>query len=471
MYKEKMDMLYNLIVMADLNVEKIIETVCLLFLCKDFIECGRSGYRKWGIALIGGAYFFTFMALFQVVEGNSFWINATALAAAFLVCIRIDRKRVRTKLFLFSTFLVVCWMVDSMSLTISYSLAKQIDKKIYSLVGYDVSLLQVYYFISFCGYVLLNLLLNGALLFFIVRIIRKVFVNKQHDVKLQELLFLMIPVANGIVTHSILRVYSDIYENATGFSMYQTHPAVDYLWILYYLIIFASVISIIILYQKIQKKQEEENAAIMLESQVRDMQAHITEVEKLYADIRGVKHDLKNHIEIMNGLYAQGKMEENRQYLQSLYEMVERFDFSIKTGNPITDVIIHEKMSLAREQSIEFICDFFYPADTVINAFDISVILSNALSNAIEAADAGGYVKISSLRNKNAYLITVENSFEGSINIDTVSGLPKTKKSDKKAHGFGLQNMRSIAAKYYGDIQLEQKEHSVIVTVMLLLAV
>lgn len=77
---------------------------------------------------------------------------------------------------------------------------------------------------------------------------------------------------------------------------------------------------------------------------------------------------------------------------------------------------------------------------------------------------------MSSFRNKNAYLITVENSYEGSFILDEDSGLPKTKKENKKVHGFGIQNMKSVAVKYYGDVLIECRNHAVILTVMLLIS-
>lgn len=194
-------------------------------------------------------------------------------------------------------------------------------------------------------------------------------------------------------------------------------------------------------------------------------------MERLYNGIRGVKHDIKNHIEIINSLIVQGKADEVRGYSESLSAAVETFDFDIKSGNPVTDVILHEKRAAALEKGIQFTADFHYPADMGVNAFDVSVVLSNALSNAIEAAKAGGFVKVSSFRNKNVYLITVENSFDGKLDIDEESGLPKTKKGNKKEHGFGLQNIKSVAAKYYGDVLIEQKESKVALTVMLLLPV
>ena len=44
-------------------------------------------------------------------------------------------------------------------------------------------------------------------------------------------------------------------------------------------------------------------------------------------------------------------------------------------------MILMEKLREAKEKQIRFISDFHYPGDTKLNAFDLSVILNNALDN------------------------------------------------------------------------------------------
>jgi hypothetical protein len=62
-------------------------------------------------------------------------------------------------------------------------------------------------------------------------------------------------------------------------------------------------------------------------------------------------------------------------------------DTGVKSGNPVTDVILTEKQKEAKNRGIAFVSDFHYPEETKINAFDVSVILNNAVGNAIEAAE------------------------------------------------------------------------------------
>ncbi len=56
-----------------------------------------------------------------------------------------------------------------------------------------------------------------------------------------------------------------------------------------------------------------------------------------------------------------------------------------QTGNPITDIIIHQKGQEAGEKQIPFQVDFTYPSKLLIDVYDVAVILNNALENAIEA--------------------------------------------------------------------------------------
>ena len=54
------------------------------------------------------------------------------------------------------------------------------------------------------------------------------------------------------------------------------------------------------------------------------------------------------------------------------------------------------------------------------------------------------------------------------MEVDNETGLPETTKKDKCSHGFGLANIRKVAQKYYGDIDICQDENNFILTVMLM---
>ena len=145
--------------------------------------------------------------------------------------------------------------------------------------------------------------------------------------------------------------------------------------------------------------------------------------------------------------------------------------FSVKTGNPVTDVIISEKQKEALEKGVEFSCNFSFPAVSNFSTYDISVILGNILSNAMEAAESsnGKKVKVSGVVKDQIYFIDVKNSFDGVLDIDEVTGLPLSTKATGEGHGYGLRNVKKVAEKYYGAVEIKQVDGEVWTTVMMVL--
>jgi len=136
----------------------------------------------------------------------------------------------------------------------------------------------------------------------------------------------------------------------------------------------------------------------------------------------------------------------------------------------VTDVILTEKGKEAESKGIAFTSSFIYPESTKLNAFDVSILLQNALNNAIEAAKQceKPYISVSSFVQKKAYMIEVRNSLAKAPVLGE-DGLPVTTKEEKEGHGFGLVNMRKVAAKYYGDIGIVVENGEFVLHVMLLL--
>ena len=143
-------------------------------------------------------------------------------------------------------------------------------------------------------------------------------------------------------------------------------------------------------------------------------------------------------------------------------ETVSRLDFAYQTGNPITDIIIHQKGQEAEKKQIQFQVDFAYPPKLRIDAYDVAVILNNALENAIEACDRMAccdtvvekQIKLRSYVKGSLFFIEVENDFLEQIVIEQESGLPVSSKENRKLHGLGISNIQRCAKKYMGDIDI-----------------
>ena len=83
------------------------------------------------------------------------------------------------------------------------------------------------------------------------------------------------------------------------------------------------------------------------------MQKEVQEIQDIYADMRGLRHDLRGHINnITQYVKKQNNtdVEELNNYIRNMEETVSRLDFGYQTGNPITDIIIHQKKQEAAWQ-------------------------------------------------------------------------------------------------------------------------
>ena len=176
--------------------------------------------------------------------------------------------------------------------------------------------------------------------------------------------------------------------------------------------------------------------------------------------MRGLRHDMRSHLANISLLVkgAAGSVKEELEgYIGKMEETVNRLDFTYQTGNPITDIIIHQKGQEAEKKQIPFEVDFAYPCKLPIDVYDIAVILNNALENAIEAcgrAEGEKQIRLRSFVRGCLFFIEVENDFSGDIAIDKESGLPVSSKETGKLHGIGISNIQRCARKYMGDIDI-----------------
>ena len=237
-----------------------------------------------------------------------------------------------------------------------------------------------------------------------------------------------------------------------------------------YLISVMAILVIVIIFQNWKTSQEEQSGHELLESQINNIKMHIEGIEKLYGDIRSLRHDMGNHIQMIERLMGTENTAEASAYLERLKIEWQEITPEIRTGNPVTDMILLEKRKEAQMRGIRFESDFRYPENTKLDAFDVSVILYNALSNCMESVNGENpYIRIQAFCKNSIFMLIISNSFEGKLPISPADGLPYTTKKGG-GHGIGLKNMLRVAKKYMGDLSFEQNRNEITVGIMLQIA-
>lgn len=415
------------------------------------------------MAVIGAAYTAgILLCKFCPYAMSSMTAHAFGAGAALLVMYKIDRRNIRQKLFLAVTY----WILDAIAWRIILLPWSVLYERL--LMTPDMARRP---YLSFCLFILMELLLtvmDCLVIGLLVRIIQRTYHSKNADMTGRELLMTLAPALPAAMGYLMTAFFYDAYVTAAGPGIRDYQRVYNGVMAVYMGVSFAAMITAVIFYQQLRGQQEREKEEAMLSRQMEDMRQHIDGLDRLYFDIRSLKHDMRNHVMVLERLY--GENAETGEYLAKLRSRVDDALEDIKSGHPVTDVILWEKHREAVQKGIDFSYDFRYPQGTAVDAFDISIILSNAVNNAMEAAWGcrEPYIRITSSRRKNAYLIEVKNRMEGMRQMDSESGLPVTTKKDG-GHGFGLVNIRKVAQRYYGDIDIRQKEGEFALCVMLML--
>lgn len=286
--------------------------------------------------------------------------------------------------------------------------------------------------------------------------------------------FLILPPAAALCIRVVLQIMNaDELNDDYYSSIYDRYPATKLLIPLSALLLLTAVIVSAILFGRLMRYNDEKLKRRLLEAQISGMEKEISEIKDIYSDIRGLKHDMHNHIANIS-IYIKAKSGEEdetlSEYLGQMRKTVDRLDFSYNTGNPITDIIIRRRAQEAEKKNISFKFDFAFPKNLGIDAFDIGVILDNALENCIaacEGMDGEGAVYLSSYVKGSLLFIETENPFEGEIVISPETGLPLSGKESDRGHGLGLSNIKRCAEKYKGDIDINIDGNRFTLTVML----
>ncbi|SDA20162.1 Sensor histidine kinase YesM [Ruminococcus sp. YE71] len=169
--------------------------------------------------------------------------------------------------------------------------------------------------------------------------------------------------------------------------------------------------------------------------------------------IRLLRHDMKNHLLVIESFIESGETEKACTYISRLTDSMKTDASYISTGSSELDGLLNYKRAAASEKGIDFKCGMILPADTDIDSIDLTALLGNLIDNAIEASEKVSEPQIELITEiKRGYLnIVVSNRIEGSV----LGSNPKlvTSKPDKLSHGLGLRSVGQICEKYGGSAE------------------
>lgn len=200
------------------------------------------------------------------------------------------------------------------------------------------------------------------------------------------------------------------------------------------------------------------------------IEKHCEEVENMYRQVRGWRHDYKHHIQTMKAHLALGQYQELDDYLRDLDADLTELDIVLKTGNVRVDAVLNSKLAVAKARGIRVNAKAVVPEGLIINEVDLCVIIGNLLDNAMEGCgqttESKGFIRVYIEVLKEQLYIYVSNSVSGHIRKEAGQYL-STKRGN---HGFGLMRIDSVVKKYNGFLNRQHEEGVFATEIMLPLA-
>ncbi len=196
-----------------------------------------------------------------------------------------------------------------------------------------------------------------------------------------------------------------------------------------------------------QKRIDKEIAAYQREL----IETHYQEVDNMYRQIRGWRHDYRNHIQTMKVLAANGDMDGLKAYLDELDTDLNTVDTVIKTGNAMADAILNSKLSLAKAKGIPVEADAHIPVKLKMSEIDLCCIIGNLFDNAIEASlalpESERPIRVY-MDMKGTQLYISFTNFTAGKKLTKTGNLFRTSKGE--GHGFGLVRIDTIIERLDG---------------------
>lgn len=294
---------------------------------------------------------------------------------------------------------------------------------------------------------IIMLLLQGAIRFFIVVMLRKnnsdIWIHGQTVNGYFKYLYVL-PMATVILLNGILY----FREFPWGYILISVGG---------FFLILSNIVEFFII-EKIMEVMNNirgvENA--LLKSQLERW--HFERIEELNQEYATYTHEIRKVARTVEQLAEQGNQKEICKIAKHLQENNNRFFSKVYCADKVINAILLERKKIAEDQKIQFDVEVQVGIDfEFIEETDRIVLLGNLLDNAIEGAAKAkdGYVRVDIYMGNNALLITrIENNHNTKLKK---KGNEYMSTKQEKGHGYGLKNVRVCAEKYGGNLYIEEE--------------
>lgn len=361
----------------------------------------------------------------MLTTNSSILISVTFALLTVISCLLYEGAIVK-KVFLSAIFIVIVFISEilflgtmtALDLGLPQEIVQQGIKRLVGMVGTKI----IYFWIIVIGC--------------------RIFNKKFQDVPLKQwILIFMMPVLSTIILYII---FYSLLESSTGSGMIVYCIAV--LGLMY---INFAVFDFFETYQKQLKLS-------VLEQVIEVENTNYKLIEDSYSNMRKLKHDMANQIDVIYNLIEKSDRESAKEMLNRFSQNVKHLGTICYTSEPIIDSILNIKLQEACNLQIK-VARRINVSEFKLDKFELCRVLGNALDNAIEGCQRSKadnphiYVSMQQFEDKIA--VEISNSSDN-VDLNDI----KTSKENKAAHGIGMKSIKMSVEKMNGHLSYCCKE-------------
>ena len=410
------------------------EALCsiLFFRCFTRMRAGRSGWRIW--AAVGCQTVFC-MAVEYGLEGRFYAKAAAASLVLSLVMLYLFQIRYLTALVLAMFFGALDAVMEYLAVIAGGRLLP-----LFHGAGWQCPK-QLEYGLAIWG--------GRVLLFFGILLMGRIMKGKAfHVLTDKEWRILFISTFITLISFTRIAANGRLYDDSF-FYFAMALLVVDY--VVYYLI--AEIIE-----REIKRREDE-----VFRERVKYETAMYHSISENLDKQRKKTHEYKNQIAAIGALAADRKYQELLAYVKKADAALWADTSAIDANHVIVNAVLNTKYREAAGKGIVFVLRVNDLSGVRLREEDIVLVLSNLLSNAIEACEHSEekVIKLKFVLEKGQIILSVRNSM-AAVPVVEDGRFLTTKTGDAPEHGMGIRNVVETVESYYGKytIHFDEKEFS-----------
>ena len=232
---------------------------------------------------------------------------------------------------------------------------------------------------------------------------------------------------------------------------------IELAWLFATVFIFAFHVLVL---ERARQTARAETAKVIAE---REHRAYVT-LKRNLETMRAMAHDMKYYTEALQRTGMPDRMATDR-----IAEAVRIYEETFDTGCEALDLLLSDKAAVCASKGISLICSADASQLADMDVGDLYSLFGNALDNAVEhlqtvAESEKRYIRLE-VKEIGAFVsVTLRNyCVLPPISTDAI----ESTKMDKPLHGYGIPNIRSVAARYGGDLRIERTGTEFVLRVLL----